>query len=342
MELEKDFEQFFATLRKENLSPLEIENICQPLYLYRRKESLKKLCKVVLILGVFYALIKWCDSFNWFLSALGRLALIQVLPIFNWSTLYNAKCLIERPLNTDNVRQSSSVSTNTLEYGNCLLCENIDYVPTVSNITFSQLENAYLEVGTAVVITDSHHPITADDFFYAIFHKSSTSSSAFLQSSHCDVSSNLIIKKFFNAELVLRKAWNLMDRPEEKWFIQLRTCQSSAVRASRLFIPKPYYYPIHLEPYYSSWLIMSQNFSHRQYQDVVVQGLIIVQQLSGTNSLKLIAKKPCDENCPTIKVHLNEGEGFVFSSDLWDLSYKHVKSYQHISITTIMEIDRNV
>ncbi|XP_061392563.1 uncharacterized protein LOC133328030 [Musca vetustissima] len=338
MELEKEFQDFCGTLRKEKFSDREIQEICKPLYRYQRKEILKKYCKLLLGCFVFYALIQWCDCFNWFVSALGRLVLIQILPIWNWPALYNAKCLIERPLNNENIRTGNDVSYPVVENGNCLLCENIDFIPTVSNITFTTLENLYLESGIPVVITDSHRPITADELFETIFYKTPT---AFLQSSPCDTSTNLIIKKFFNIDLVLRKAWQLLDS-SEKWFVQMRNCQSSAVRASRLFITKPYYYPVHLEPYYSSWFIMSQNFGHRQYQKITLQGLIIVQQLSGTNSLKLKPKKPCDENCPLINVQLKEGEGFVFSSDLWELSYKHNKSYQQASVTTIMEIDWNV
>lgn len=225
----------------------------------------------------------------------------------------------------------------TYSYDHIILYSFLDFIPTVSNVTFSTLETFYLESGLPVVIIDSHTPITGDELFYTIFHKSSSS---FLQSSHCDISSNVIIKKFFNTELVLRKAWRLLDT-SEKWFIQFHICQASAVRTSRLFMKKPYYYPVHLEPYYSSWLIMSNNFSHRQYQEISVQGLIIVQQLSGTNNLRLKPKRPCDENCPLINVQLKEGEALVFSSDLWEISYKQIKSHQ-ASITTIMEIDWNI
>lgn len=185
-----------------------------------------------------------------------------------------------------------------------------------------------------VLITDSHAVELPEDIFNTIFNKCFS----FLESSHCDASTNLVIKKFFDTEIVLRKAWKLMDSTE-KWFIQLRACQASSVKSSRLFIKRPYYYP-HLESFYSSWLIMSHNFNHRDYREINVQGLIIVQQLSGSNNLKLLPKEPCYGQCPTINIQLNEGEGFVFSTDLWILQYRFLK--MQTSITTIMEIDWTV
>ncbi|XP_013104730.2 uncharacterized protein LOC106085178 [Stomoxys calcitrans] len=333
--LNNDFEEFFGSLRKEKLSSREIDTICKPLHDYFQRETLKKWSLLALTLVSLFIVLLWCDSCTWFLSALGRELLIQILPFWNWSKLYNTKCLIERA-SVDLIDNRPSTLKASTDNGNCLLCEHIDYVPTVSNITFSFLENTYLEKGLPVVITDSHDAQNPYDLFQTIFDNSY----AFLQSSHCDVSTNLIIRKFFEAQIVLRKAWKLLDTPD-KWFIQLRNCQFAAVKSSRLFIKRPYYYPLHLEPFYSSWLIISNNYSHRQYQEILLQGLIIVQQLSGSNNLRLIPKTACEELCPVINIQLKEGEAFLFTTDLWILNYKLMQTKQ-AGITTIMEIDWSV
>ncbi|XP_075168783.1 uncharacterized protein LOC142240918 [Haematobia irritans] len=332
--LNKEFDDFFESLKRENLTKKEIEIICKPLHEYFRRRFLRKSALIVLVLIFICVMVMWCDTLNWFLSALGRALLIQLLPLWNWPKLYNAKCLIER--SNKDLNKGPSMQATTMENGNCLLCENIDYVPTVTNTTFSYLENNYLEKGLPIVITDSHKKETPWELFKTIFKHCN----AFLQNSHCDVATNLIIKKFFDAEIVLKKAWNLLDTPE-KWFIQLRNCQFSTVKSSRLFIKRPYYYPLHLEPFYSSWLIIANNYSHRQYQDIQLQGLIIVQQLSGTNNLKLIPNRPCEEICPVINIQLKEGEGLIFSTDLWQFNYKLMQT-KDAGITTIMEIDWNV
>lgn len=192
-----------------------------------------------------------------------------------------------------------------------------------------------MERSYPVIITDSHNPISPTDFYHLIFNKSFD----FLKSVPCDVSSNLMLNKFFDIDIALRKAWNL-HHTSDKWFLQLRNCQFKAVKSARNFIKRPYYYPVHLEPYYSSWILMSHNYSHKQQQEIYVQGLIIVQQLWGSMDLSLNAKEPCT-NCPIVNVHLKEGESLIFSTDLWMLNYKFINDPRE-SIATIMEIDWNI
>lgn len=177
--------------------------------------------------------------------------------------------------------------------------------------------------------------MSLSDLYHFIFNKSID----FLKSKPCDVSTNLIFNKFFDIEIALRKAW-ILNHTSDKWFLQLRNCRFKAVKSSRNFIKRPYYYPVHLEPYYSSWLIISHNYSHKNQQEIFLQGLIIVQQLWGSLYLTLNAKEPCS-NCPVINMHLKEGESLIFSTDLWILSYKFVNEHS-VNIATIMEIDWNV
>lgn len=177
--------------------------------------------------------------------------------------------------------------------------------------------------------------MSTTDLYQLIFNKSLD----FLKSNPCDVTTNLMLNKFFDIELALRKAWNLYG-PSDKWFLQLRNCQFKAVKSSRNFIKRPYYYPTHLEPFYSSWLLMAHNYKQKLQQEIYLQGLVIVQQLWGAIELSLSAKEPC-LNCPHVNVVLKEGEGLIFSTDLWLFSYKFV-STERESIATIMEIDWNI
>ncbi|KAM7346138.1 uncharacterized protein ACRADG_012119 [Cochliomyia hominivorax] len=331
--LEKDFEIFFNSLKKQQFSAEEIQNICKPLKNYYRLEKLKKWSIFGFGLIIIYFLCTKCDSMNWFLSAVGRLLLIEILPYWNWSELYNAKCLLDKSVE---VKEPSVSKLGRYETNkeNCLMCETMDYIPSLTNTSFGFLESNYLERSYPVIIADSHNPMSPSDFYHLIFNKSFD----FLHSQPCDVSSNLMLNKFFDTEIALRKAWNL-HYATDKWFLQLRNCQFKAVKSSRNFIKRSYYYPKHLEPFYSSWILMSHNYSHKYDQEIYIQGLIIVQQLWGSMDLKLNAKEPCT-NCPIIHVNLKEGESLIFSTDLWFLSYNFVTE-QAESIATIMEIDWN-
>lgn len=117
--LNKDFEHFFSALKKD-----EIATVCQPLFAYQRKVTWKKWSKFVLCFVIIYFLILWSENVNWFFTALGRILLIQILPMWNWSKMYNAKCLIDRPIVNDNyVKPISNNYPGDID--NCLLCESI-------------------------------------------------------------------------------------------------------------------------------------------------------------------------------------------------------------------------
>lgn len=124
--IEHDFENFFASLKKQQFSNSQMLAICKPIRNYYRLQKLKLLSIIGLTLAILWALVIWCDTVNWFLSALGRLFLIQLLPYWNWSDLYNAKCLIEKPLKEDSNRISNTkLGRYETEKENCLLCDTI-------------------------------------------------------------------------------------------------------------------------------------------------------------------------------------------------------------------------
>ncbi|XP_050324833.1 uncharacterized protein LOC126756063 [Bactrocera neohumeralis] len=337
--LEQEFVDFFAECKQQGFSAAEMRAICQPLLQRRSNRCSAVACVVLAIFGALCLLYNWCDEFSWFVSAIGRLLLIQVLPYWDWTPLYNSRCLIERKV--DKVDGGSVAPTTKIparyetEAGNCVLCETLERIPTTTNITFSTLESMYLERGWPVIVTDSHQPRTLNTLLNQMYN----SSSDFLESDPCDVATNLMLKKLFNLELALEKIKHTTPT-HNKWFLQLRNCQRRAVKASRRFVTRPYYYPLHLEPFYSSWALLSQNYAYAEFNEIYLHGLIFVQQLNGHFDIRLRPKQPCPNRCPVVNIRLSAGECLVFSTDLWIFSYgtETVES-KAASVATVLEID---
>ncbi|XP_054738520.1 uncharacterized protein LOC129244737 [Anastrepha obliqua] len=336
--LEKEFTDFFGECKRQGFTAAEMRAICQPLLQRRNNKYLLLTCVFLALIAALYLLYNWSDEFSWFVSAIGRLILLQVLPYWNWTPLYNSRCLIERAADRVDA-QSVSPTTNTLsryetEPANCVLCETLERIPTTSNVTFSFLESFYLERGWPVIVTDSHQPHSLNRFLDEMYNAPVD----FLESNPCDVSTNLMLKKLFNLELALQKIKS--STPTNKWFLQLRNCERRAVKASRQFIRRPYYYPLHLEPFYSSWVLMSQNYASEQLRELYVQGLVFVQQMFGYFDIRLRPKQPCQGPCPVVNIRLSAGECLVFSTDLWTFSYgtESLES-KTTSIATLLEID---
>lgn len=170
-----------------------------------------------------------------------------------------------------------------------------------------------MEKGHPVIITDSHSPIA----FEALIHKI-TSDESYIETDPCDVESSFMLKRFANLDDFLRKARSA--NRNESWFFHLRNCQFEGVKSSRKFIPKPQYYPTHLAPFYSSWLLMSFGIEASE-KTLFMEGLVAVMQMCGELEIVLTAKNPCLDMCGQHRIILNEGEALVYLTDLWKFSY---------------------
>ncbi|XP_023179393.2 uncharacterized protein LOC111605208 [Drosophila hydei] len=331
--IESDLTQFVAHCRKQEFSESEMRSICQPILWHWRLLQLRKWMQWLLLPGVLiYLLWSYCDTCAWTLSALGRLLLIELLPYWNWTPYYNAKCLIERAAEQSTDWQPKALGKHETLWENCELCEQLGSIPVVSNASYSLLEAEYLERGLPVIVSDCQLELNLDKLLQRMLDRTPE----LLASEPCDVSSNLMLRRLFSLDAALQKI-----PTASAWHLQFRNCESKAVKASRLYADKPYYYPVHLEPYYSSWLLLVHQL-RRPQTEIYVRGLIFVQQLSGHFDWQLRPKQPCpDYNCPNLSLRLDAGECLVYSTDMWRLSYgvQQQPNGSDTSIATVFEVN---
>ncbi|BFG04566.1 uncharacterized protein DMAD_03507 [Drosophila madeirensis] len=333
--MEKELEQFLGDCRRQQFSAKEMHTICQPLIWQIRRAKAMRWLLLLLPLLVAYLLWQYCDALAWWLSAVGRLLLVQLLPYWDWTPHYQGKCLIRRGEQRE-AEQGPALGRHETLWENCVLCESLEGIATASNVSYSMLESQFLERGLPVIVTDVDLEADLDSLLWLI----GESAPEMISSEPCDVSSNLLLRKLFSMDAALQKIRSLQAQPSTRWHLQLRNCQRRAVKASRLYLKRPYFYPLHLEPYYSSWLLISYQ-QERPQTEIDVRGLIFVQQLSGHFELVLRPKNPCDDGlCPSLRMRLNAGEALVFSTDLWLLSYGLQKpNPKQSSIASIFEVD---
>ncbi|KAH8321470.1 hypothetical protein KR074_005917 [Drosophila pseudoananassae] len=329
--MEEELRLFFEECRNQEFSGQEMWAICKPLIWRIRMAKARRWIFIGLPILVSYILWLYCDTFAWYGSALGRIMLIQVLPLWDWTPYYNSKCLIARDAQRVQEELPPLGRHETL-WENCALCESLEGVTTTSNMSYSLLESQYLERGLPIILTDAG----LETNLYNLLELIEERTPEWLSSEPCDVSTNLLLKKLFNLEATFDKIYSSGN----PWHLQLRNCQKKAVKSSRLFLERPYYYPLHLAPYYSSW-ILAVHQQKRHQAEIYVRGLILFQQLSGHFEVALNPKEPCNQDiCPSLRMRLNAGEGLIFSTDLWRLSYGLEKpNPKQSSLASIFEID---
>lgn len=107
------------------------------------------------------------------------------------------------------------------------------------------------------------------------------------------------------------------------------------LKASRLIMSKPYFYPINLQAPYTTWLLMSHKYENYR-NELELFGMVIVTQMKGSIKLSLNAKRSCQTRCKDLSVKLYSGESLVFFSTLWTLSYEYLVDGEY-SVTYITE-----
>lgn len=119
---DQELREFFAKLDEENFARSDVKKIYRPLVVHLRWKMVRKYSAICLLIGLLWALAQ-VSVINWNLVAVGRLLLIKLLPLWNWTHLHNAKCLIDHPValppNADDHVASEKSPID------CSVCENI-------------------------------------------------------------------------------------------------------------------------------------------------------------------------------------------------------------------------
>lgn len=203
-----------------------------------------------------------------------------------------------------------------------------DKITFVSNISYHDLHDKYLLRGHPLIITDSHEPWSENKDFATYI----LTLPALVHSNPCELQTNLILYKLLD----LKTLFHLVtETGTDQFFLHFRNCDFEAVKASRAIIPKPYFYSSHLEPPYTSWILLSQNYHHTKHKDLSLLNLVILQQLKGWVDVMIEAKEACWDVCGSHHVRIGEGEALVLMSKLWN--FKYLPSAKDISVTVVTE-----
>lgn len=347
-EIESDFQSFFTECSGSNLNKFQLIQLLFPLKIRVWKEWGIKYGVFIFLTVIFIGLFVYVDFFTWNLAAVGRLTLAKICPIWNWENLYNAKCLIGK-VDNDERSDDPVKKRRFLEYEDCVTCENIgtihfyvnfnSYLPfkflekitNLSNISYQHLYDKHLLRGRPVIITDSHDSWTKTENFASHL----LSLPDLMHSKPCELQTNLIFYKKSDLTTIFQIIEENIERENDEWFLHFRNCEFEAIKVSRAFIPKPYYYSSHLEPPYTSWILLSQNYNHHEYKHLSLLNMVIVQQLIGTLDITIEAKDACYDVCGSHHIQIFEGEALVLMSRLWN--FKYLPSSKDLSVSVMTE-----
>lgn len=311
--INSEVRSFYEYCKEAGISDEEMDLICRPLTNAVRKATIKRWTRVFLMLIMVIAIVytvSQTDTFQWHASAVARIVLIKLLPIWDWTPLYYNKCMIERsqPQNMD-----GGMST-----ADCIACEAIKNIARLSDTSYNEVFNHHLLRGAPAIVVDAHYDWSSR----AELNLTSLISDddRLRDSVPCRILTNIRIgRQPMDLEEIVSRITNT-DIPS--WFVHFQNCDIRAVKSFRVLAPRPYFLSPHIPPSHFNWLLLSKNYDTHRYKYLELDvGLIIMSQLKGKNFIQLRPRAPCEDDCYTLNLEVTEGETLVLANSLWEFEY---------------------
>lgn len=123
LEFEKEFEAFSSFCKKQNFTKTELDIIYAPLKKELKIQFWIKVLKIFAVLTFLSSSFYYVSFLNWNISAIGRIALIKIIPIWNWKAHFNDKCLV--PYFDVGLNYKTESKFEGIYKDDCAVCETL-------------------------------------------------------------------------------------------------------------------------------------------------------------------------------------------------------------------------
>ncbi|CAL1685504.1 unnamed protein product [Lasius platythorax] len=299
--IDDELNSFYKYCQQAGFTEEEMDIICQPLVAAMRRSWLQLVFRgtlVLIVLGTLACLAAQLDFVGTHFTALSRLLLIKVLPIWNWQPLYYENCMINNPFYND----------YTITEEDCVTCEALETIDRLSDVRYRNLVDNYLSRDAPAIITDamdSWAVMNTDYFWFDNITHLYLENERLMETVPCALTSNLRTGSSDLAAFLRR-----VHAPEvAKWFVHWQNCDINAVKVLRKYYQRPYFLSSTVSPAHFNWVLMSSDYNSPSYKKVELDsGLIALAQLRGATQLRLTPINPCNSSCPELIADLHQGE----------------------------------
>ncbi|OXA56226.1 hypothetical protein Fcan01_08941 [Folsomia candida] len=240
--------------------------------------------------------------------AVVRMALIKILPYWNWTDMYYTRCMVRNPF----------FEAPNLNLDDCNLCESLDEIARMANVSQTLVNEEFIRREKPFIITDGMDDwdiMMTDQFWF------DNITEIYLRQANfqvCNVNTNLRISNGDFTRLLKR----LYNPRTQGWFIHWENCQKDMAKSVRQYYRRPYFISDSLDFTGSNWVLMSSDFNGRVYKKIEgTDSLMLLHQVRGSNHVRISPREACRGHCPELLGTLNEGEILVVTNLVWILEY---------------------
>jgi len=324
--IDEELNEFLEYCKTMNFSTSEMECIFAPVENIIPTRLITKMIRFCLYASLFLGTAYGLTSSSFVTlhaSAMGRIAMIKLIPYWDWQQLFYEPCIIHNPF----------YGQVNLSQEDCISCEAIDTIDFLQKINYDNLVEDYISQDLPAIIVDGmdNWPLNPVNIDFENVTEIFLEKPELEYSSPCVITSN--IKGGSGDFLNLLKRIN--NPNSKKWFMHWQNCDMQAVKALRKIFQKPYFLSNSVPPAHFSWVFLSSDYNSESFRKIDLDiGLVIVAQLKGEIHFKLSPQEPCNETCPKITGTLKSGEMLVFTTFLWHYEYHPGLEGENISILT--------
>lgn len=285
----------------------------------KRKNWTRRALHCFLSLLLAYTLFSY-DPVYRLLSAYGRKTSIHLLPLWDWTTMYDRECLVVNPY----------FKGQELKEEDCEVCESFDTIPRVKNINSSDVVEKFLNHDKPFIVTDGIEPESlSENFTIKYLDQLYRTHPVLRMYSPCSFRSNLRTK-FEEQKIFLKKA---AAGDISSYYAHWENCFISAAKVLREHYTRPAFLPPVVQMDNTNWVYISSGFKGKTYKPIdMITPLVILAQIKGEINFILQPREPCSGLCSELTGTLHQGEILLVVSFLWDLEYLPSSELENISI----------
>lgn len=285
----------------------------------KRRNWIQRAIQCFLFFLMAFALFSY-DPVYQVLSAYGRKTSINLLPLWDWTTLYDRECLVVNPY----------FKSQELKEEDCEVCESYDTISRVKNINSSEVVENFLNHDRPFIVTDAISPeMLSQNITIKYLDHLYRNHPIMRMYSPCSFRSNLRTK-FEEPKVFLKKA---AAGDISNYYGHWENCFLSAAKVLREQYTRPEFLPPVVQMDNTNWVYISSGFNSKTYKPIdMIAPLVIFSQMKGEINFILRPREPCTTLCTELKGTLHEGEILLVMSFLWEMEYFPSKELENLSI----------
>ncbi|XP_029826125.3 uncharacterized protein LOC115311576 [Ixodes scapularis] len=307
-EVDAELASMYDCCVADGLGDLEIRNAARAFMTEdHARNKLRWFSKLAIISG-FGAFLCSRDVVTRKMCMYGRLALIAILPYWDWTQYHYASCLIENPL----------YKSRTLSVADCQVCEDLSRVPRADDLDRRSLLESYVENLVPVLVTETLRgwPVLEKSFTLSNITQGYLEDRALQDAAICNFRSNL---RQWGFDSFLRRYSGLSG-----WFAHWENCDHVGQKHLRQFYRRPEFLPLAVELTRANWVIASSGFAGRRFKPLDFETgstLVWLAQVKGHNYVRLLPEPVCAQQCQDLDLVLETRDILLLNTKLWKVEY---------------------